>query len=298
VSDEVWEYYPQEHREQIFLSHRGLWKGVLESQEPTLYNVAEQQGGPLAEYQGELPIRNVLTAPVLIEGGAAGFITMLNPREEYISRDLQLVMYLADIYSLALGRKETEQQLRYLATHDDLTNLPNRVYFNNTITQALAQVGTDVHLAVLLLDLNDFKQVNDTHGHKSGDQVLQQAAQRLRNSLRKSDTIARWGGDEFVIVVESDPAYRGPEVVVEKILGAFTDPIDLDHNQIPMTVSIGVSLYPQDGRDVESLIRHADEAMYHAKHNGYTHCFYSCIGDQTEQSNHPSFSKPVEGQVE
>lgn len=295
ISDEVWEYYPPGSQEEIIQGYQGLWQDVLAGEESLLVNEISEQEVRRLDLQGELPVHKMLSCPVSLDDRVVGFISLLNPGEDYISRDLQVVMYLADVYALALGRKETEQQLRYMATHDDLTDLPNRVYFNNTIKQALAQVrGQEMHLAVMLLDVDKFKQVNDTYGHEVGDVVLQRTADRLQQSLRKSDTIARWGGDEFVIIVESDPAYRGPRVVVNKILEAFSAPMDIRDTEISVGVSIGISLYPKDGREGDTLIRQADEAMYTAKEQGLSCCYYSSLSSGKRPSNTQDARHPVQ----
>lgn len=275
ISDEIWEYYPMGSHDLVQEDFLDLWDEVVGSKQPVLANQEELKERSPEALPDDLQIHNLLSAPVLLDDQVVGFISLLNSGTDYISRDLQLVMYLADIYALALGRKETEQQLRYMATHDELTDLPNRVYFNASIREALAKTrGKDLRLALMLLDLNNFKQVNDTFGHDTGDQVLQETAQRLQSSLRTSDTIARWGGDEFVIVVESDTDYSGVEVVVEKVLQVFDEPITLNESEIQMDVSVGISLFPTDGQDVETLLRHADEAMYHAKANHQSHSYY------------------------
>jgi len=295
ISDEVWEYYPPGSQEEIIQGYQGLWQDVLEGEESFLVNEISEQEERRLGLQGELPVHKLLSSPVTLDDRFVGFISLLNPGEDYISRDLQVVMYLADVYALALGRKETEQQLRYMATHDDLTDLPNRAYFNNTINQALAQVsGQEMHLAVMLLDVDKFKQVNDTYGHEVGDVVLQRTADRLQQSLRKSDTIARWGGDEFVIIVESDPAYRGPRVVVDKILEAFSAPMDIRDTEISVGVSIGISLYPKDGREGDTLIRQADAAMYTAKEQSVSCCYYSSLSSGEGPTNTLDARHPVQ----
>lgn len=283
-SEEVWEYYQPEERKEFISCYRGIWLDVLSSREPHFVNTSSDDEAYLESFTGKIPVWSLLSAPVMLDNQIEGFIAMLNPREEYISRDLQLVMYLADIYAIALSRRETEQKLRYLATHDDLTNLPNRTYFNTTINQALAQVSSEeVCLAVMLLDLNGFKAVNDTYGHDNGDLVLKETARRLRASLRKSDTIARWGGDEFVIIVDTDMNQVGAQVVVEKLLDSFQDEIQIVGGKVKIDTSIGISLYPQDGQDVDSLIRCADLAMYNAKQNKSSYCYFRDLPEEEQK---------------
>ena len=166
-------------------------------------------------------------------------------------------------------RKRQEERLAFLAIHDSLTELPNRVLFNDRLTLALANAARrKKEIAVLMLDLDRFKQINDTLGHSVGDRLLKSVAERLPGLLRKSDTIARLGGDEFMVLLPeiSNPGSAGR--VARRILRAFKQPFDLKDRKIPITASIGIASYPRDGEDVESLTKNADIAMYAAKEGG------------------------------
>ena len=165
--------------------------------------------------------------------------------------------------------QHAESHLHYLAHVDSVTQLPNRHEFNDALAYALARADRqDSSVGLLLLDLDNFKVVNDTLGHHCGDQLLKLVAERLVAILRGTDIICRIGGDEFVVIVE--PADDASEMasVARKILAVLAAPFDLEGHQLYVSASIGVSLYPFDAQDVATLTRNADTAMYHAKHQG------------------------------
>jgi len=174
-------------------------------------------------------------------------------------------------------RKRSEDEARFLAHHDTLTGLPNRRLLDDRLRQAvyLAQ-RHDSKVAVMLLDLDGFKEVNDTLGHRAGDAVLREVAQRLTGCMRKSDTLARQGGDEFVIVVPDLNLETDCQTIAEKVLRALEPEFRVDGTGFRIGASIGVSLYPADAGDGESLLRNADIAMYRAKNlGGNNYRFYA-----------------------
>ena len=182
-------------------------------------------------------------------------------------------------------RKNDEERIRYLAQNDVLTGLPNRLVFRDRVAQAIAQAQrSGVQVAVMFLDLDHFKNVNDSLGHETGDEVLKAAATRLRSCLRAGDTAARQGGDEFVICL---PALdQGPTAIpiAEKLLDALRQPFIVGANELHVRGSLGISLYPGDGADAEQLMRAADAAMYVAKDKGRdTFRFFTAELNQTAQ---------------
>ena len=166
-------------------------------------------------------------------------------------------------------RKRQEEEARFLAYHDTLTGLPNRRLLDDRLRQAifLAQ-RRDSRIALMVVDLDHFKQVNDALGHRAGDAVLREAAHRVSGCLRKADTLARHGGDEFVVVIPDLQQEGDCQVVAEKILRALVPPFQVDGRDFVIGASIGVSLYPLDAGDGEALLRNADVAMYRAKQLG------------------------------
>lgn len=166
-------------------------------------------------------------------------------------------------------RKRAEQQLAYMATHDALTGLPNRVLFNDRLTLALAQAHRHQQkLAVMLLDLDRFKDINDTLGHSVGDQLLRVVSKRLHRLLRESDTLGRMGGDEFLFLVPDITRLEHATEVARKILVSFQEPFSVEGHELRTTASIGVTIYPDDGADADTLLKNADIAMYRAKQKG------------------------------
>ena len=166
-------------------------------------------------------------------------------------------------------RKRQEEEARFLAYHDTLTGLPNRRLLDDRLRQAvfLAQ-RRDARVGLMVVDLDHFKQVNDALGHRAGDAVLREAAHRIAGSLRKADTLARHGGDEFVVVIPDLQLDSDCQVVAEKILRSLEPPFRVDGRDFSIGASIGVSLYPGDAGDGEALLRNADAAMYRAKQLG------------------------------
>ena len=166
-------------------------------------------------------------------------------------------------------RKLAEGRAQHLADHDVLTGLPNRRLFEDRVTQALVfSVRNRKLTAVMFVDLDRFKHVNDTLGHAVGDAMLKEVAQRLVDQLREGDTICRLGGDEFVILLPEIKRSSDAAHVAQKIIEAVAQPVTLDERDLHITCSVGISVFPDDGRDAEALIRNADAAMYHAKEIG------------------------------
>jgi len=169
------------------------------------------------------------------------------------------------------------ERVEYLAYHDGLTALPNRSLFSKVLTQSILEASRyDRQLAVLFLDLDRFKQINDTLGHDAGDQLLQEVAQRLKGCLRASDTVARLGGDEFVILLPELSEDKYVATTAHKILTAIARPFNLQGQEFRVTASVGVSVFAQDGLDEQTLMKNADIAMYQAKQKGKNNFqFYS-----------------------
>jgi diguanylate cyclase (GGDEF)-like protein/PAS domain S-box-containing protein len=165
--------------------------------------------------------------------------------------------------------KAMVQKMAHLAQHDYLTNLPNRLLLNDRLTQAISYAKRHAtQLAVLFLDLDNFKHINDSLGHAMGDKLLESVARRLVSQVRHSDTVSRLGGDEFVILVLEDVLAEHSTITAEKILHALAAPHYLAATELHITTSIGISTFPADGDDADTLIKNADAAMYHAKKKG------------------------------
>lgn len=173
-------------------------------------------------------------------------------------------------------RRERDQVIKQLAYYDPLTGLPNRRLFEDRFILALANAERQGHkLALLVMDLDNFKQINDTYGHDTGDLVLKEMGGRLSDLLRKGDTVARMGGDEFIILLSNIRRKSDITIVAKKILRAIRLPFKLGGRPTQISTSIGISICPEQGSDKNILMRQADQAMYQAKKNGNSHSFYS-----------------------
>jgi diguanylate cyclase (GGDEF)-like protein/PAS domain S-box-containing protein len=174
-------------------------------------------------------------------------------------------------------RVETQERMYYLAHHDVLTDLPNRILFLERLGHALTGIGRrDQICAVLFLDLDRFKNINDTLGHDIGDKLLQAVGERLKESVREGDTVARLGGDEFTVLLENIQSADAVAPIARKVLTALATPYQIDDQELYSSASIGISMYPDDGSDPKTLLKNADTAMYRAKDQGRnTYQYYS-----------------------
>lgn len=188
----------------------------------------------------------------------------------YSKKDIKLMEFVSQQIATAIERKQAEEKLKFLSLYDYLTKLPNRVLFYDRMKQEIAYAKREQKkFALMFLDLDDFKKVNDKFGHDIGDQLLQGAAKRFSKLLRKTDTICRLGGDEFIILLPRLTLPRENTVdVVRKIFSSLSELFLIKGNQIHITTSIGIALYPDDGDEEEVLIKSADKAMYLAKEEG------------------------------
>ncbi|WP_010458961.1 sensor domain-containing protein [Acidovorax radicis] len=212
-----------------------------------------------------------LGVPLQTQKGAIGALVLQSYNEQgrYTEKDKELLQFVSTQVAAAIERKQMHERLEHMAQYDQLTHLPNRQLFLDRLKTALARARRDQSLlSLLFLDLDRFKQVNDTLGHAMGDLLLQRVAQRLLECVRGSDTVARLGGDEFVVLLESGHAREHAAAAAEKILAAFGQPFDLEGIHLTIQPSIGVSIYPEHGGEEHHLLGHADEAMYLSKKNG------------------------------
>jgi diguanylate cyclase (GGDEF)-like protein len=188
---------------------------------------------------------------------------------------ITLVISAFDAYShtqaakLADSLQAANEQLRNIALYDSLTGLPNRFLLEDRLTQAVNRASRGNRpFAVMFLDLDKFKPVNDNFGHSIGDELLKAVAKRLAGSVRRADTVARTGGDEFVIVLDEIGSARDAAMIGRKVLDELSRPIFIDHYELDISCSIGISVYPDDGKDINTLMANADKAMYQVKRTG------------------------------
>jgi diguanylate cyclase (GGDEF)-like protein/PAS domain S-box-containing protein len=243
-----------------------------------LADVGSEQGFSRTAAALRAGLHGALALPIVAAGRIFGVIELFSV--EPIQPDetlMQLLKSLSAQIGQSFQRKLAEDQLRFIATHDSLTDLPNRSLFNERLRHALHQGNRYSRgIAVMFIDMDRFKVVNDSLGHSAGDRLLQDSAKRLAECLRESDTVARLGGDEFVVMIENFTAPKDAIAVAQKVLASLARPFFVDGQEFLMSASIGISTFPDDGKDSETLLKNADIAMYRAKDQGRNNYqFYS-----------------------
>ncbi|SCZ59989.1 putative bifunctional diguanylate cyclase/phosphodiesterase [Thiohalomonas denitrificans] len=245
---------------------------TVDSEEPVSFHHAAQsdrRGHPCRSLFG---IEAYLAAQVEVAGQPYGTLSYSSPspRETpFSSTDLEIVKLMAQWLGAELEREQSARQLAQLANYDTLTALPNRNLFYDRLQHALDRsLRSNTPIALLFLDLDGFKHVNDTLGHAAGDSLLQAVTRRLNECVRRDDTLARLGGDEFTIIMEGVRHAEEAAVLAQKASAAIAHPFEIANQEIFITTSIGIAVYPQDGQDRETLVQHADAAMYKAKGQG------------------------------
>ncbi|WP_225737251.1 GGDEF domain-containing protein [Dyella acidiphila] len=226
-----------------------------------------------------------LGLPLSTPSGCIGAIVVQSYSGEvrYTTEDQALLQFVSNQIAAAIERKRNATWLQYIAGHDVLTALPNRELFYDRLETALAVARRDqLQLSVLYIDLDRFKQANDSHGHDVGDQLLREAARRIRLCLRESDTVGRLGGDEFAVLLLGVHRSEDACVVAEKIRDMLNQPFELNGHCLQISSSIGIAVYPEHGQDRKRLMRHADTAMYTAKRRGRNQLGMAEIADFSE----------------
>jgi diguanylate cyclase (GGDEF)-like protein/PAS domain S-box-containing protein len=238
-----------------------LGRRVMDLVHPESEHIVRERERRLSENRSPVPlleqkIVRLDGSPVDVEVAAMPLMYHERPAVQLVIRDIT-------------ERKHAEAQIRALAYHDTLTGLPNRLLFNDRLAMALAQAQRkQQRVGVLFVDLDRFKIINDSLGHGFGDRLLQAVAQRILGSIREGDTLARLGGDEFTVLVPGVDGAEDVAKVADKMLEVVRAPFELDGRELFITTSIGVSMFPDDGTDVEALVKNADTAMYRAKEHG------------------------------
>ena len=218
--------------------------------------------------------------------------TKIGEAKKWSSDELKLAKSLGTHLYMAVMQRRVEAIIRHQASHDQLTGLANRLLFNERLSLALANAHQNAEmLAVIFLDLDRFKNVNDTLGHPVGDLLLQGVSRRLTNCLRVGDSIARWGGDEFTVLLYNINSHEEATLICQKIIQSLSSPFDLDGLELYTKASLGIALAPYDGEDAETLLKNADAAMYKAKQRGrnnyqfYTRAIGSKVSEELNLEN-------------
>ena len=244
----------------VWQSNRPVW----------ITDIAKEANIRRAEAARKAGLHAVFAFPILIGDEFYGVIELFGREAQQPDQELmQNVHTIGSQIGQFIGRKAAEQNLRFVASHDPLTGLFNRSMFNERLQQALAQAGRfERSLALLFIDLDGFKVINDTVGHNAGDALLAELATRLRTTLREGDVIGRMGGDEFVVLIEEFVEAAQVAEVAKKVLETLARPFQLQGRECEVTASLGISLYPEDGKDAQTLLKSADIAMYLVKQQG------------------------------
>ncbi|CAH0320796.1 putative signaling protein CC_0091 [Pseudomonas koreensis] len=242
---------------------------VIRSGQPMLLTPDSADATPdFAELLAEQNAPCWLGVPLSSKNGTIGalIVKSLAGGERYTEQDKELLQYVCAQVATAIERQQLHARLKRMAQYDQLTQLPNRELLRDRLRAALAHArAVHGHMALLYVDLDRFKQVNDTHGHAVGDMLLQTVANRLKGCVRETDTVARIGGDEFVVLLHSVHAAEDADSVAGKIRQVLAQPMRLDGHDLRIESSIGVARFPEHGEEEQQLFRHADQAMYAAK---------------------------------
>ena len=212
-----------------------------------------------------------LGVPLISEGATIGALVLKSPcaQARYNESNRELLQYVATQVATAVERKRLYERLQRMARHDELTGLLNRAFLQDRIDSALARARRNgSRFSLLFLDLDKFKKVNDDHGHSVGDRLLQEVAMRLRRCVREADSVARIGGDEFVLLLENIEPPQSIAGIVAKLRKELTQPLTIDGHLLRPSPSIGVAHFPEDGDQADALFKHADAAMYREKRAG------------------------------
>jgi diguanylate cyclase (GGDEF)-like protein len=246
---------------EVIRSGRPLWITPDSRMSPDL--LARADVGPSTVYWLGVPLqgRSGMVGALVIRG--------YSPDVLYSDQDMRLLQFISIQVAAAIERKQMFERLEHAALYDPLTELPNRRLFQDRLQNALALARRDEgKVALLYLDVDQFKQVNDEYGHAIGDLLLQEVAGRISNCVRESDTVGRIGGDEFLVLLHGIQTPQDAYVVAETIRTMMCRPCQLEAVELRVSPSIGIALYPEHSDDYRHLIRHADEAMYSAKRQG------------------------------
>ncbi len=265
----IWESSQIKDETNVFNKFGKLWGWILNKPLALFTNTPEDDPRFTKTTPGGSPIHNFLSAPALIGTELVGQVVLANSNRDYDQQDLKFIERLDTLYAIAIQHQRTEDKIRKLAYHDLLTGLPNRALFNDRYTIALAGAKRyHKNISLMVLDIDHFKNINDTLGHGAGDEVLKDFSSRMLSILRKTDTVTRIGGDEFVIMIPDVVETGQVANVAQKVLEATRKPFMYHDHEVRITASIGISSYPENGEDVEMLLKYADIAMYHIKETG------------------------------
>ena len=260
---------------------------AIRRNEPHAVNLSRRESSSRRQHSEASSFPSQVCVPIWVQQQRFGISLAFTAGHADLDAVVADIASLGDTIRPALFRKVTEERIRFAAHHDDLTQLSNRLMFQERLRATLAAARTGGHgFALLYLDLDAFKAVNDTRGHEIGDKLLVAVAQRLRDSVREGDTVARMGGDEFAIIQPSGNQPTAVTALAERLLETISQPFELAGQRSSIGVSIGIAFYPHDGDGADLLLRNADTALYRAKQAGRnTFCLFdpAMHADQKER---------------
>ena len=216
-------------------------------------------------------VQSLLSMPITVKEETIGFLNLesISSTKKWREDQINVLKIIANIVADALTKVRAEKTINFMAYYDSLTKLPNRLLFNDRVKQAIHLAKrTEKFIGIIFLDLDSFKSVNDSLGHNGGDQLIEKVAQKLSANIRKSDAVSRFGGDEFLIMLNHISEVDDVMKITEKLMNLFSTPFILNGQEMFVTASAGVALYPTDGEDTDTLVKNADIAMYHARGKG------------------------------
>lgn len=260
----------RERRQQkITLNQDTLVARVIRERRALIANTSKSACGVTEPSSGNREA-DWIGAPLMSRSGLRGAVVMQLGAVDfgYTETDLEMLQFVSVQIASAIERKSQEEKLLHMAHHDPLTNLPNRILFHDRVDVALCRAKRHrQRVALLYLDLCDFKVVNDELGHAAGDQVLLEIACRLESVLRESDTVSRIGGDEFTVLVNDLHGNGDVDAIAGKLRAAVAAPLEVKGRTLELSVDIGAAVYPECGEDGETLLHYADVDMYQSKHS-------------------------------
>ena len=270
-------------RDQTFCTHTIAQQGVLVIPDAT----QDPRVNTLSIVTGDFHLRFYAGVPLITATGEniGTFCVFDQQPRDFPAHDQHLLASFAELAMDELKLRKAVDDLAYLALHDPLTGLPNRLQFRTQLEGACQEAAHADHKVVLgLLDLNQFKLINDTLGHPAGDEVLRLSAERLQTVLAPNHILARMSGDEFTLILPGIRQVADTEVILRQLQQCFQSPLQLDGQEIFVQWSIGLSVYPDDAHDVDLLLQHADTAMYQAKRAGRSHVYYTPVPAQAARN--------------
>jgi len=260
LTREIWDECNVKDKGMVFKKFNGLWGWVLNNRKPLITNTPSDDPRSSGIPAGHLPVHRFLSAPALIGEKLIGQIALANSERDYTDHDLQSITRLASLYAIALQRKRMEEKLWYLSTHDGLSGLYNRTYFEEEM--ARLERGRQFPISILMVDVNGLKAVNDSRGHEAGDELLRRTAQILLISVRVEDMVARIGGDEFAVLLTGTDV-SAAEKAVERVIKNLKAH-NSKYNGPPLSLSLGVAT-GEKGSLLAKVLKEADKNMYQDK---------------------------------